>query len=399
MASLFKRDNSAYWYAVWRKNDKRNLVSTKVPIKGSVINGIKEIPSQARSRAQIIADGYEAADKEGVHALKVKATISNLANEESKEVPSVKKFLDDYIASREGQLVQGSIINSKTAIKLFLSSLGKKSNAPISNITRADVKDFITEQLKHVRHGTVKKYIAALSPAFMAALDSEIISKTPFFRIQIPKSATFEKTSKEAFSTEEITTMLQALPPEWRSMVILSIYTGGQRLGDIATLTWSQIDMGAKIITLSTGKTGKPLRIPIVKILEEHLSSIPRNNNYLHPLAAERYKRNGAANLSTQFKKELEYIGIVPPSEAKKGSRARNVSPKSFHCLRATTATLLHTSGVDAALAREVVGHDSESSHQLYIRPDDDQRRAALEKLADAMTPPTHEPTDPTVEL
>lgn len=388
MASLFKRDNSKYWYAVWRNEEKKKLVSTKVPIKGTVLNGIKETPSQARARAQIIADGYEAADKEGVHALKVKATISTLAHEETKEAPSVKQFLDGYIVSREGQLVPGSIINSKTAIKHFLASIGNKANSPITSITRADVKDFITEQLKHVRYGTVKKYIAALSPAFMAALDSEIISKTPFFRISIPKSSTFEKTSKEAFSTEEITTMLQALPPEWRSMVILSIYTGGQRLGDIAMLTWKQIDMEAKIITICTGKTGKPLRIPIVKILEEHLSSIPRHGNYIHPIAAERYKRNGSANLSTQFKKELEYIGVVPPMEAKKGSRARNVSPKSFHCLRATAATLLHTSGVGAALAREVVGHDSEASHQLYIRPDDEQRRAALEKLANAITPP-----------
>lgn len=395
MASLFKRDTSKYWYASWRSGDKRNLVSTKVPIKGAIINGIKETPTQARTRAQIIADGYEAADKEGIHSARVKTTMAHLANETSMDVPSVKKFLDEYIESRKGQLVPGSIINAKTAIKLFLASLGKKAKAPITSVTRADVKAFIDEQLKHVRHGTVKKYIAAISPAFMSALDKEIINKTPFFRISVPKYSPFEKTPKQAFSREEIATMLQSLPPEWRSMVILSIYTGGQRLGDIATLTWDQVDMKEQIITITTGKTGKHLRIPMVAPLIEHLNKIPRLGTYLHPIAAERYQRNGASNLSTQFKRELEYIGVIPPMETQKGSRARNVSPKSFHCLRATAATLLHTSGVGAALAREVVGHDSEATHQLYIRPDDEQRRAALEKLADAMTPPSPEPTDP----
>mgnify|MGYP002566415726 CR=1 FL=1 len=200
MASLFKRDTTKYWYASWRSGDKRKLVSTKVPVKGEIINGIKETPSQARTRAQIIADGYEAADKEGVHAIKVKATIATLANEEAKEVPSVKKFLNDYIASREGQLSKGTLVNSKTAIKLFLEHLGKKASMPISSVKRSDVKDFVNEQVKHVRKKTVQKYMTSLSPAFMAALDSEIIDKNPFFRIKVPDSQAFEETEKEAFT-------------------------------------------------------------------------------------------------------------------------------------------------------------------------------------------------------
>ena len=192
--------------------------------------------------------------------------------------------------------------------------------------------------------------------------------------------------------------MLEELPSEWRSMVIFSLYTGGQRLGDMATLTWEQIDTENQIIILKTGKTKRPMRIPIVATLAEHIKTLSRNSEYVHPVAARRYERNGSANLSEQFRKELEYSGIVSKLKSAHGSRSRAVSPKSFHCLRATAATLLHTSGVDAALAREVVGHDSKKAHQLYIRPDDEQRRTALEKLADAMTPPTPEPTDSTEE-
>lgn len=398
MASLFKRDTTKYWYASWRIGDKRKLVSTKVPIRGEIINGIKETPSQARARAQIIADGYEAADKEGVHAIKVKATIANLANEEAKDIPSVKKFLDGYIESREGQLSPGTITNSKTAIKLFLKHLGKRASLPLTSVKRSDVKDFVNEQVKHVRKKTVQKYMTSLSPAFMAALDSEIIDKNPFFRIKVPDSQVFEDTEKEAFTIEEVSQMLEELPSEWRSMVIFSLYTGGQRLGDIATLTWEQIDTENQIIILKTGKTKRPMRIPIVATLAEHIKTLSRNSEYVHPVAARRYERNGSANLSEQFRKELEYSGIVPKLKSANGSRSRAVSPKSFHCLRATAATLLHTSGVDAALAREVVGHDSKKAHQLYIRPDDEQRRTALEKLADAMTPPTPEPTGSTEE-
>ena len=61
--------------------------------------------------------------------------------------------------------------------------------------------------------------------------------------------------------------------------------------------------------------------------------------------------------------------------------------PKTFHSLRATAATFLHTAGVDHALAREIVGHDSETPHQLYIRPSDDQRKEAMEKFSEMIVP------------
>lgn len=394
MASLFKRDSSKYWYASWRSGDRKRLVSTKVPIRGAVINGIKETPSQARSRAQIVADGYEAADKEGMHSTKVKTTIATLAHGVATSEPSIREYLTNYLESRTGQLSHSSIINTQTAIKLFLAHLGRRADNPISSVRRADANAFVNEQIKMVRHGTVKKYIGTISPVFMAAMDEELIDKNPFFRVKIPESSTLENINKEAFSAEEVYKMLQVLPSEWRSMVICCIYMGGQRLGDVAMLTWGQIDMEQGIIVLKTAKTGRSLRIPIVAPLRQHLGALRRTGKYVHPVTAEKYSRNGAGYISQQFRKELEYAGIVPKLESIKGARARSVSPKTFHCLRATAATLLHAAGVDAALAREVVGHDSEAVHQLYIRPDDEQRRAALEKLAEAMTPPGAEPKE-----
>lgn len=399
MASLFKRDSSKYWYASWRSGNRKRLVSTKVPIRGAVINGIKETPSQARSRAQIVADGYEAADKEGMHSVKVKTTIATLAHGVATSEPSIKEYLTNYLESRTGQLSRSSIINTQTAIKLFLAHLGRRADNPISSVRRADANAFVNEQIKMVRHGTVRKYIGTISPAFMAAMDEELIDKNPFFRVKIPESSTLGEVSKEAFTVEEVHRMLQVLPSEWCSMVICCIYMGGQRLGDVATLTWDQIDMEQGIIALKTAKTGRFLRIPIVDPLRRHLTSLHRTGEYIHPIIAEKYLRRGAAYVSYQFRTELEYAGIVPKLESIKGARARSVSPKTFHCLRATAATLLHTAGVDAALAREVVGHDSEAVHQLYIRPDDEQRRAALEKLAEAMSPPSPEPTDPKEEI
>ena len=43
--------------------------------------------------------------------------------------------------------------------------------------------------------------------------------------------------------------------------------------------------------------------------------------------------------------------------------------------------------GADHAIAREIVGHDSGVSHQLHIRPSDDQRKEAMEKFSEMIVP------------
>lgn len=358
--------------------------STRVPIKGEVVNGIKEPPSQARTRAQSIADGYEAADKDGVHAIKVKAAIASLAQEEVQTIPSVKNYLEGYVESRKGQLSKSTIINSYTAIKLFLAHLKDRASLPITTVRRSDVKSFVNEQIKFVRQRTVRKYMTLLSPAFMSAMDEEIIDKNPFFRAKIPESVVHENVFKEAFTKEDIAKMLEGLPEEWASMVKFCLFTGGQRLGDISTLKWSQIDLKENIISIRTGKSNRKhhLMIPIISILGEHIESLHRSSEFVHPEAAAHYLKNGSRYLSYQFRKEMERLGIIDSRPIDSKGRSRTVSAKSFHCLRATATTLLHTSGVDHALAREIVGHDSEKAHQLYIRPDSGQKRTALERLA-----------------
>lgn len=53
---------------------------------------------------------------------------------------------------------------------------------------------------------------------------------------------------------------------EWRSLINFGLYTG-QRLGNLARLRWSQIDLESDEIRLTTGKTNKRLLLPIAPAL------------------------------------------------------------------------------------------------------------------------------------
>lgn len=149
------------------------------PLGGAIINGIKESPSQARSRAQAIADGYEAVDKEGTHSVRVKATIKILAGEAVSDVPTIHDFLSNFPDRAKDKVSRSTTNNRKTAVTLFLKYLGSRASLPLTAIHRRDIIGFVEENLREVRAVTVRKYLHSLGPAFRDALDLEYIEVSP----------------------------------------------------------------------------------------------------------------------------------------------------------------------------------------------------------------------------
>jgi integrase len=64
---------------------------------------------------------------------------------------------------------------------------------------------------------------------------------------------------------------------------LVILYTG-QRLSDLASLTWSQIDLDRDEIRIKTRKTSKALLIPIATPLREHLLSQATSDNPRNPV-------------------------------------------------------------------------------------------------------------------
>lgn len=71
-------------------------------------------------------------------------------------------------------------------------------------------------------------------------------------------------------------------------------------------------------------------------------------------------------------------IGLVG---APTPGRRRVWHSKTFHSLRASVATMLQAAGVSQGMAMQLVGHDSQDVHSVYIRPSSDQLREAANAL------------------
>lgn len=75
---------------------------------------------------------------------------------------------------------------------------------------------------------------------------------------------------RRAFTLDEIRKLLAVAEPDWRTMILLGLYSG-QRLQDCARLTWREVDLLQGCISLETEKTGRRQVIPVAEPLARHL--------------------------------------------------------------------------------------------------------------------------------
>ncbi|MEO5712331.1 MAG: tyrosine-type recombinase/integrase [Luteolibacter sp.] len=148
--------------------------------------------------------------------------------------------------------------------------------------------------------------------------------------------------------------------------MIFALYTG-QRLGDLAKLRWTAIDLEAREIRLTTDKTGRHQKIPIRRPLMSFVRTLKKPSNLdspLHPGADSLVSRQGKpGTLSRQFYDIMAVAGLVSerPHRKREGnddSRRRTASDLTFHSFRHTLTSMLKNAGVSASIAEEIVGHD-----------------------------------------
>jgi integrase len=210
--------------------------------------------------------------------------------------------------------------------------------------------------------------------AFKAAKRDGAISDNPAEFVDAVRIRSAEVRSRRPFTIDELRAVLAEADDEWRSMILFGLYSG-QRLGDIARLTWENVNLQAAELRLVTGKTGRRIILPLAGALKVHVESLPASDNPqtpLHPKSFELVARQGkSAGLSNQFAALLADAGLRPKQPHRKThgtgrGKGSSQAGLSFHCLRHTAVSLLKEAGIPAATVMELVGHDSAQMSEHY---------------------------------
>jgi integrase len=383
MASLIKKPNSQFWFACFRDaNAKQHRRSTGVT---------------NRHKAQEIARTYEQIAQHKIKPVKFRETMVELYREvygEAVPTATIRQFATNWLNTKNAEMGPRSWDSYEKSMKKFLAFLGNDGELDISLLTKAHITAFRNGLTQKVSAGTVNFDLRVIKMLSRAAKRDGYIQDDPAEFVDVVRRDKAQV--RRPLKVKEIKAILSVADDEWKSMIRFGLYTG-QRLSDIALLTWENIDLERNEIRFIARKTGKTMLLPIAETLRQHLVAIANSDDPSAPLHPRAYKilrrkkghgRVGA--LSQDFGDLLAAAGLrIHRYKKYKSSRGsgrgmggrRVHSGISFHSLRHTAVSLLKDAGIPQATVQELIGHESAAMSALYTHVG----REALEKAAGAL--------------
>jgi integrase len=228
--------------------------------------------------------------------------------------PSAAEWFASWLKSQKGETSPQIIERYESTIQKFLKSLGPKADLRLSAITTGDVIKFRDELLTTgLSPVTVNRAILKLlKRPFSVAVNTGVIDRSLINKdtVRPLKDATTER--KGVFSPEHIVRLIDAAEGDWKGLILAGYYTG-QRLMDLSTLQWRAVDLDVQhAVSITQGKTGAFVTIPLHPQLEEYLTNCPSSDDPRSPVFPSLAKKRTSGNtgLSTGFKAIMTKAGI-----------------------------------------------------------------------------------------
>jgi integrase len=387
MASLKIDPRSRYWYAcITLPNGRQTQVSTKLRIK-----------EVTREKALLYADTLEKAYR----TRRAENQFRRLMNEAwitISGVPlpssSAAYFFTSWLGRRRNEVSPSTHLRYGAIVRDFLSFLGPRAQDDLSTVSPSDIRQFRDFQADRMSAVSANLSVKVVRIAFKSAIRERLVAENPAAKEFIdPIKRRNENQRRRAFSVPELQRLLTAAgDTEWKGLILAGLYLG-QRLGDIARLRWTHIDLEHAEVSIFTEKTGRaqiiPIATPLLRFMTEELPVHDDPAAPLFPRAHESVQRlRRVGSLSRQFHELLVRAGLVAPEECdakEEGSKRRIVHALSFHSLRHTMTSILKNAGVNSAIVMDVVGHQSTAISTHYTTIDSEAKRRAIERMPDIL--------------
>jgi integrase len=363
VASITRKPRSKYWFACFRDlTGRQRRKSTK---------------QTNQNKALKIAQQYEQVSQRKLPARAVRETLAELYREaygETVPTATVRQFIENWLKNKTPEVAPATLDFYRKSTTKFLEFLGPLAELDMTSVTRTMIVEFRNQVAQKASATTTNHDLKAIKLIFRSAKRDGYIVEDPSEFVESVRKTLGE--ARRPFTVPEIRSVYNVADDEWKSLILFGLYTG-QRLADLAVLSWDNIDLARNEIRLVTRKTHKRLAIPIATLLRAHIDRLSGNDEpraYLHPNAAAtvgKQKRSGT--LSNQFSDLLAQAGLRKKATHKKRGKGRDAqrSPAglSFHALRHTAVSLLKDAGIPEAVVMELIGHDSKamSAHYTHV--------------------------------
>lgn len=273
----------------------------------------------------------------------------------------IRSFIK-YIAL-ERRYSEHTIQSYTTDLKQFESFLKKYFDTDKVDWNKTDknaVRLFMNELVvNNISRRSVARKLAVLKSFYKFMVREEHVNQNPVISLKMPK---FEKVLPEYISEQEVQALLKL--PEIRTfeglrdLAILELFYGtGLRLAELINLTMDSILFQENALRI-IGKGKKERVIPFgsaaKKIILEYLEFRPQ------------YVQENVDNLFVLISGKKMYPMAIQRIVGKYLNQVSQARHRSPHLLRHTYATHLLNAGASIRVVKDLLGHESLSTTQVY---------------------------------
>jgi integrase len=377
MASIHRHPNSRFWYC-----------TIGIPGRGQLQRTTKQTD---RRKAYEFAVKLENAGRGNalteIQARKILAEIYAIRNPGEK-LPgsSTREFFKSWISNKILETAPATGIRYTRAVDSFIHSLGDRASVDISAITPRDIVRFRDHLAARLSTSTANHAVKVLRMALKDAQADSLVTANVAIGVRPAKSAE-ESGRRRPFTLPEIKRLLRAAHGEWEGIILFGLYTG-QRLGDIARLTWQNVDLSRRELALVSRKTKRRVVVPLAEPLQGFiLEHMDVGDDPKQPLFPKAFAAKRVSALSNQFYDIMADTGLVEPRKHKSNGKGRNsrraFNELSFHALRHTATSLMKNAGISPAIVQDIIGHESPAISAHYTHIDEQSKRSAVDLLPD----------------
>ena len=273
----------------------------------------------------------------------------------------LSKYLKDYLLL-ERNMSSNTIRSYKNTFSQFIEYLVKKENYKITNITFSNVKrENILNYLNYIENDkkntirTRNQRLACIKSFYQFCLTENVDNIENIQKVLAIKSKKFPKKVIDYLTEKELKDLLESIDTSSikgrRNLIILSLmYDTAARSSEIINLKVEDIHLEEKYIILD-GKGKKERIVPIMEQTVDLLKIFFNENNI----------KNGYILGNNHTYELIRYV----ISKIKNKYPEKNITP---HTMRHTRAIHLLSAGVSLIYIRDLLGHESITTTEIYAK-------------------------------